>query len=189
MALPDIIKKIEDDAAHDASAILEKARGEVKEIESQALAECSALEDTLEKAIETKAMRAREHILAAAHHTAQFLETAHKNTHIEAVFDALNKKLAALSDDEYQKLMASFISEIPLDARFEVAPERERETLSFLKKHDVDGSRVHTAKEGVLGGGFRMITDSLEVDASFAGIIERIRAHQKTRIAKELFTS
>lgn len=186
MALTDIINKIAEDAKSEAKTIASEADEQIREIEADSKRTLEAFELEAATTRERASQKAREQVLAGARHQASFTQAAFRNKHIEAVFDAVSKKLTSLSPTDYTSLMKKLLKDVPKKATFIVAPERENETKKVLKELGLSGS-VQVAKKGELLGGCIIATDESEFDFSFSGMLRSLEKKERARAAQELF--
>lgn len=186
MALTDIINKIATDAENEAASISAEADEKIREIEADSVRAVEAFESEATAARERAAQKASEQVLAGARHQASFTQAEFRNKHIEAVFDAVSKKLTHLSPADYASLMKKLLKDVSKKATFILAPERENETKKVLKELGLSGS-VEVAKKGELLGGCIATTDESEFDFSFSGMLRSLEKKERARAAQELF--
>lgn len=187
MALNNIITKIAKDAEEEATAIAIEADKEAVKVRAEGEAALKAFEEEATATIERAAKKASEQVLAAARHQASFTQAESRNKHINAMFEAVRKKLTSLSPSDYQAFMKKLLKDIPKEAEFIIAKEREDETKKVLKELGAKTNDIKVAPAGELLGGCIVTTKDSEYNFSFSGMLRDLERTQRARAAQELF--
>ncbi len=196
MEAEQVLNKIRSDAQSQADEILSAAR-------KQASAERARLEEDLaefKKQTETLAKQAgdeaKSHLLAAARMEVARERLAEKRAVIDGVFAEALKRLQALPDDEYRRLVAKLMleavetgdEEVILDrGEQRIQPDLINELNHRLSQDDRRGALRLSEKRMDIGGGFVLRRGKIVTNVSLKVLIEQARKDLEIELAGMLF--
>jgi vacuolar-type H+-ATPase subunit E/Vma4 len=187
MALADIIKKIDIDAAAAAATILAAAEAEAATTVATAKADAAAMTETGMSDAERTESKVKERAIAAAHHEAKFALQSLKVETIDSVFKAVEQQLNTMTDDAYEVFVTTRAAALKgEDGTITVDSSREGATVTILKKAGIAASSVITAP---IGGGFILETATARFDHSFTTVLTRTRELLASEVASALFAT
>lgn len=187
MALQDIITTLTAEAEAEIAEIARSRDAEIANISAQLAAYTKTRTEEAAADRARRAEKVAERILAKARHQATFITTGGAEADVEAVFQAMETLLCDLPDANYRVFLSTKWNSLPANAAtmsFKIAAERAEATEAMLRSHNVPSTAI-TPAAGLLGG-FVAITDTLEIDCSFSGILKQLRQTDTILISQQL---
>lgn len=178
-------KKIIDSEREKSAAFFERSREENEKVFEEAvrLAEAAALRET-----------ARQVGLARHEGRLEVLHT--KNRVLDEVFQKAVEKMLSLPDEEYLKLMAVWLKDLPAEigGTIEVSPrDQKRFSKEFLDSVNAgrakSGRFTSVSADAQINGGFRVVGETYSVDSTIENKVNELRESLAGELAKELFGS
>ena len=185
MALTDIITKIKEDAAAEASRLQNDAEEEARTILKEAKEKADEILDEGKEAAQLAGKETHDRTMSAAAHTAKFATQGFHASLIERTFDEVEKALKDMPKAAYKDFVTKRAASLPQkEGVLTVAKERKDETLEVLKSAGVD---TKDAKEAPLLGGFILETKTAEYDHSLKEVLRLTRERGAGDVAHILF--
>ncbi len=193
MAVEDILKKIKADAEASASEIVAEGKAAGEKVLSEAREEIDAQKEKLMARARQHADEEKNRIITLARLSARRELLGEKQALIDRVFDETRKKILAMDEGAYRKLMRSFI-EASVDTGNEEVIVDANETridqafLDEVSKSLGKGNGLKLADEKrPIEGGFILHEGKVETNCTLDTILRDARERAETEVAAILF--
>ncbi|MBN1434970.1 hypothetical protein JW921_09430 [Candidatus Fermentibacterales bacterium] len=191
MALRDILARIAGEADEKASAILSEAEGEKREQLDAFRADLEAAYASESVKLEEKAEQLRRRMVFHVEREAERGLSAERRGLLDAAIDDAVRKLSALDDQAYLRLLAKLIGSCDLEGNVEVvisARDRGRVTQQFLDGLSTASRRFLLASEPgrFEQGGVILSSGDIRVNATFGMIAGLLHEELVMALAGEL---
>ncbi|MCK5608917.1 V-type ATP synthase subunit E [Candidatus Pacearchaeota archaeon] len=190
MALSDILKKIEDEAAKKSAFMKQVADDEIKKIEDETNEKAEARKAEIEVKIETQSASVIEKSKTLASMEGRSQTLRQKREIIDQTYAEVEKELNGLSDHDYVSLVTTMFKHVAKTAEkgnLTVPADRRKLTEQALEKANVDFHIKEEAHD--FKGGFVLTSGKLEINLSFPYLIQKIvRPKTELEVSKLLFS-
>jgi len=192
MAVEDILRRIAADAEQEARSILERARAEADTISHEAHERIECEREKLASAAEQKASEERNRIVTLARLEARRRVLTEKQRLIDLVFQETRKRIVSMKSDEYQRLIAKFLSDVAGSGEYEIIidPEEKRIDQSFLDRASKESPNLTLKladERRRIGGGFVVRSGRTETNCALDTILREARERMEIEVAARLF--
>lgn len=197
MALEGILEKIRKNAGEKLSAIKQEGQLKRREIISKAESQAKEIRERILKEASQKAelQRRQASVSAGLEYRKEVLKEKRKL--MEDCFLAALDELLALPGDEYRALIREMLLNLVTGGEQRVlisSDDEKRIDQKFLDRVNEEMKKIgrtgHLKLDGVspnIRGGFVLRTEEVEVDCSFASVLNQLRDQLQTEVAGILF--
>ena len=195
MSLEDLKQKIISDANAEANVIKQEAKSEIDTVKKEAQEKLSELLKEAEKEAERIAEEKRQNIITLARMNSKNKVLAKKQEIIEKVFEEAFVRLTNMTADEFRGFIKQILQNYNPDKDTLVYVGKKNKDMidaSFIDAINKDsksrGKFVLADSKKDFDYGIYLITDWIEIDFTFEGLIKNIRSEIEMDIINILFT-
>lgn len=194
MSLAQLKSKIILDAEAEAKRIKAEAEQKAEKIIQEGEKEHDRLKGEVEKEANRLAQERYQNIVTLARVKVRNEILAVKQDLINDVFDRVFKKMTRMSREDFQKLAWNLLAKYPPQEQVKLmVGKKNRDFIDrvFVEKLNIKlkspGRFVLTEPDRDFDYGFYLVTDWLEIDLTFDGILRSIREQMEMEVIKILF--
>ena len=193
MAIADIQKKIEQNAAAEAAKLLDEARAQVTALNADAEAEVSKSKAYYDGLYAGEAPEVARRAQIIANLDVKKIQLGAKQELIGNAFKGALKIMSAMPEDKYlafvEKLLDSAVSSG--DEELLVSAGEKYITEAFIAKYNAGkGKNLSLSAEKVdIEGGFILRSGKVRVNCSFAKLVDWMKEELQPEVVKQLFGS
>lgn len=194
MSLAELKSKIITDAEAEAKQIKDDAAAQVKETVQKAEDELAKLKKQVERDAERLGDEKYQNIVTLARVEGRNKVLAVKQKMIDEVFEETHRRLTLLSKEKFQEFALQILVHTAPDEPAEVLVGTENEKFVDEKFIETVNRQLKppaklTQAENRRGFkyGFYLVTDRMEIDLTFSGILRTVREELEMKIIKVLF--
>lgn len=191
MALADIRKKIEQDAADEAAKLLDDARKQAEALNKDADAQIAQNKKYYDDLFETEAPEVRRRAEIIANLDVKKIKLGAKRELIEQSFRQAFERLYKLSDDKYLAFMEKLLDQAVSsgDEELLVSGKEKRMNKSWLDKYNAAKGRKLTlsAEKADIEAGFILRRGRISVNCSLDTLVRWLEDDLESDVVKRLF--
>ncbi|MDY3867836.1 MAG: V-type ATP synthase subunit E [Pyramidobacter sp.] len=191
MALADIRKKIEQDAANEASALLDQARKQADALNAEADAEVSKSEAYYQNLYEVEAPEIFRRAEIVAGIDVKKLVLGAKQELIGKSYDMALENLCALSDDAYLAFMEKLLDQAVSSGNEEllIGANEKKINQAWLDAYNSSKGKNLTlaAEKADIKGGFILRNGKISENCSLETLLRWLRDDLESDVVKRLF--
>ncbi|MGN0838730.1 MAG: V-type ATP synthase subunit E [Pyramidobacter sp.] len=191
MALADIRKKIEQDAADEAAKLLDDARKQAEALNKDADAQIAQNKKYYDDLFETEAPEVRRRAEIIANLDVKKIKLGAKRELIEQSFRQAFERLCKLSDDKYLAFMEKLLDQAVSsgDEELLVSGKEKRMNKSWLDKYNAAKGRKLTlsAEKADIEAGFILRRGRISVNCSLDTLVRWLEDDLESDVVKRLF--
>lgn len=191
MALADIRKKIEQEAADKAEVLLNEARSEADAINAKADARVAESRKYYDEQYEAEAPEVMRRAEIIANLDVKKIQLGAKQELIGRSFDSALDIICALPDAEYLAFMERLLDQAVKsgDEELLTAEDEKRITKAWLDKYnETQGRKLTLSAEHVdIRGGFLLRSGKIAVNCSLETLVDWLKEDLESDVVKRLF--
>lgn len=191
MALADIRKKIEQEAAAEAAKLLDEAKAQADALEAEAAAEIAKSKEYYDGMFAAEAPEVRRRAEIIANLDVKKISLGAKQELIGRSFDAALDRLCALSSAKYLAFMEKLLDQAVSsgDEELLTASGEKRLTQSWLDKYNAAHHKKLkiSAEKADIRGGFILRSGKISVNCSLETLIHWLKDELEPEVVKRLF--
>jgi V/A-type H+-transporting ATPase subunit E len=191
MALADIRKKIEQDAADEAAKLLDDARKQAEALNKDADAQIAQNKKYYDDLFETEAPEVRRRAEIIANLDVKKIKLGAKRELIEQSFRQAFERLCKFSDDKYLAFMEKLLDQAVSsgDEELLVSGKEKRMNKSWLDKYNAAKGRKLTlsAEKADIEAGFILRRGRISVNCSLDTLVRWLEDDLESDVVKRLF--
>lgn len=195
MSIEQILRKIDDDAAGAAGAVVEEAEAEARRIADRYEAAAGKLRVELEELADRKAAEERRRLLVGEELELRKAALVEKRRILSELYDEAKREIGGLSRGEYLDLLVSLIASRAVSGAEEIVPAAGQRSLlddAFLEKagasFDGDARFSVAAEEGAFAWGIVLREGKRVVDLSLETIFGQVMERIEPEVSAILFS-
>jgi V/A-type H+-transporting ATPase subunit E len=195
MEAKEVVEKILSQAKVEAEKILAEAKSKASEEESKLASELSEYRQQTQSMADSAGADKKMRMLAAARMEIRKELTASKNVVLDEVFAGATEQIKTLSDQDYQKLITSLITEAVETGDEQVVIGKDETRIDHALIKNVNrslgsgfkGNLVLAEDRANIDGGFILRRGSVRINASIGVLLDQVKEQIETELAAELF--
>lgn len=194
MSLAELKAKIVSDAEAEAKGIMEEADKEAQKIVEQAESQVQVLRAQIDKDAQRMAQERFQNIVTLARVSGRNLVLAAKQKMVNEVFEEAKKRLKSLSPQQFRQMAHRLLfNHPPKQDTLLMVGKKNREMIdeSFVDRINKElkspGKFILTESNRDFDYGMILVTDWVEIDITFDGILASIREEIEMNVIKTLF--
>jgi V/A-type H+/Na+-transporting ATPase subunit E len=194
MALAELKQKIKADAEAQGQKIISEAKDEAEKIIKKAHEDLAQLTKQVEKDGDQLANEKHQNIVTLARVSGRNKVLAVRQNMVDTVFSQVHDKMKKLSDTEFKEFADSLLSQYPPQEDTKLMVGRQNSKLidkkfvdDLNKKLDAPGKFILTEADRDFDYGFYLVTNWVEIDLTYNGILRTIREEMEMDVIETLF--
>ena len=187
MSLSDITEKIIKEAEEKAEQITQESAAQIVSIEEEIKKITLQKKEARALSIKNILAENKKRVSAAADHETKISLEKRKRVELDNIFSTVQKKLESLDDNEYGKVLASLLKNLPKDILgIAVCPAKR---ISVTKKVlQENGITVDVTGDNTISGGIIIREDNAEYNLTFTRKMEDIKKSLEIEVSSILFS-
>lgn len=191
MALADIRKKIEQNAADEAAKLLGEAQAQAEALNADADAEIAKSKEYYDGLYEAEAPEVRRRARIIANLDIKRIALGAKQELIGKVFDAALADLVALPSDKYLAFVGTLLDQAVTTGEEEVILSAKEKCIdqAFIDKYNAEKGKKLTisAEKAAIDGGFILRNGKVSTNCSLKKLIDWLKEELESGVTARLF--